>query len=152
VWGNEAVRQDTGRWERATASPGSIGALMRLNYDLDARRVLPVIQAPTLVLHRIGDSLVPCDCGRYLAENIAGARFVEMPGTDHSIVDSETQDFVADRIEEFITGERHVKESDRMLATVMFTDIVGSTQRAAEIGDSKWHGVLDDWYPWSAKS
>ena len=146
VWGNEAFRQGTGQWERACASPGSIGALMRLNYDLDARRVLSVIQAPTLVLHRIGDSLVPSDCGRYLAENIAGARFVGMPGTDHSIVDSETQDFVADRIEEFITGERHVQESDRMLATVMFTDMVGSTQRAAEMGDSRWRGLLDDWY------
>lgn len=146
VWGKEAFRQDTGRWERACASPGSIGALMRLNYDLDARHVLQVIQAPTLVLHRVGDSLVPSDCGRYLAENIAGARFIGMPGTDHSIVDTATQDFIADKIEEFITGERHVQEPDRMLATVMFTDIVGSTQRAAEIGDSRWRGLLDDWY------
>lgn len=89
VWGDEAFRQETGRWERATASPGSIGALMRLNYDLDVRRVLPVIQAPTLVLHRIDDSLVPSDCGRYLAENIRGARFVGMPGSDHSIIDTE---------------------------------------------------------------
>ena len=97
VWGNEASRRETGRWERATASPGSIGALMRLNYDLDARRVLPVIQAPTLVLHRIDDSLVPSDCGRYLSENITGAKFVGMPGTDHSIVDSDTQDFIADK-------------------------------------------------------
>jgi hypothetical protein len=86
--------------------------------------------------------LVPADCGRYLAENIAGARFVGMPGTDHSIVESGTQDFIADQIEEFVTGERHVHEPDRMLATVMFTDIVGSTQRAAEIGDSQWHGLL----------
>ena len=146
VWGNEAYRQDTGRWERATASPGSIGALMRISYYLDVRHVLPVIQAPTLVLHRVGDSLVPSDCGRYLAENIPGARFVEMPGTDHSIVDSETQDFIADQIEEFITGERQVHESDRVLATVMFTDIVGSTQRASELGDSRWRELRGDWH------
>src|SRR5260370_27975974 len=117
---------------------------MRLNYDLDVRHVLPVIQAPTLVLHRVADSLVPSDCGRYLAENITDAKFVGMPGTDHSIVDSDTQDFVADKIEEFITGERQVHEPDRMLAPVMFTDMVGSTQQAADMGESRWHAFLYD--------
>jgi class 3 adenylate cyclase len=146
VWGNKAFREDTGRWERACASPGSIGALMRLNYDLDVRHVLPVIHTPTLILHRIGDSLVPSACSRYLAEHITGAKFIGMPGTDHSIVESGTQDFIADKIEEFITGERHLQEPDRMLATVMFTDMVGSTQRAAEMGDSRWRVLLDDWY------
>jgi pimeloyl-ACP methyl ester carboxylesterase len=145
VWVNQAVREATGRWERATASPGSIGVLMRLNYDIDVRHVLPVIHLPTLVLHRDGDSLVPSACGRYLAENIEGARFVEMPGTDHSIFDNESQDVVADLIEEFITGERHHHDVDRVLATVMFTDIVGSTQRAAELGDSRWRALRGDW-------
>jgi len=146
VWGNEAICQEIGRWERATASPGSIVALMRTNYALDVRHVLPAIRVPTLVLHRVGDSLVPFECGRYLAQNIPNARLVEMPGTDHSIVDSETQDFVADQIEEFVTGQRHHHEPDRVLATVMFTDIVGSTQRASEIGDSRWRELLSNWY------
>ena len=146
VWNNPAFRENTGRWERACASPGSIGALMRLNYDLDVRHVLPVIQAPTLVMHRVGDSLVPSACGRYLAEKIPGAKFVEMPGTDHSIVDVETQDFIAEQIEEFITGQRTAQVPIGVLATVMFTDIVGSTKRAAELGDSRWHELLDTWY------
>jgi len=146
VWVNEAYRRETGSWERACASPGSIGELMRINYDIDARHVLPVIQAPTLVMHRGGDSLVPSTCGRYLAEHIAGARYVEMVGTDHSITEPDTQDFVADQIEEFITGQRQAREIDRVLATVMFTDIVESTRRASEIGDSQWRHVLNDWY------
>ncbi len=146
AWGNEAARQMVGRWERATASPGSIVALMRTNYALDVRHVLPAIRVPTLVLHRVGDSLVPVECGRFLAQNIPGAKFVGMPGTDHSIGDNETQDFVADQIEEFITGERHTHEPDRVLATVMFTDIVGSTQRASDIGDSRWRELLGNWY------
>jgi class 3 adenylate cyclase len=146
VWKDTAIRESTGRWERATASPGSIGELMRINYDIDTRQVLPVIQVPTLVMHRVGDSLVPSACGRYLADNIRGARFIGMPGTDHSIVDSDSQDFVADQIQEFITGERPVHEPDRVLATIMFTDIVGSTQRAAEIGDSRWRTERDEWF------
>ncbi|HLX37476.1 MAG TPA: adenylate/guanylate cyclase domain-containing protein [Candidatus Binataceae bacterium] len=146
VWVIPAVREETGRWERATASPGSIGALMRLNYDIDTRHVLPVIQAPTLVLHRKDDSLVPSACGRYIAEHIAGARYIEMPGTDHSIFDRDSYDFVADQIEEFLTGQHHYHEPDRVLATVMFSDIVESTRRAAELGDARWRHLLDQWY------
>jgi class 3 adenylate cyclase len=119
---------------------------MRANYQLDVRHVLPVISVPALILHRVADALVPVACGRYLAAHIPGARFVEVPGTDHSILDIETQDLVADHIEEFITGQRQRPEPDRMLATVMFTDIVGSTQRAAEIGDSRWRELRDNWY------
>jgi class 3 adenylate cyclase len=81
-----------------------------------------------------------------LAHDIPSARLVEFPGTDHTILDIETQDFVADQIEEFITGERHHHEPDRVLATVMFTDIVGSTQRAAEIGDARWRALRQDWF------
>jgi class 3 adenylate cyclase len=94
----------------------------------------------------VADALVPVECGRYLAQHIPGARFVELPGTDHTILDIDTQDVVADHIEEFITGERHRIEPDRVLATVMFTDIVGSTQRAAEMGDSRWRELRDNWY------
>jgi class 3 adenylate cyclase len=120
--------------------------LMRANYQLDVRHLLPVITAPTLILHRVADALVPVACGRYLAEHIPNARFVEIPGTDHTILDIETQDVVADHIEEFITGQRQRPEPDRVLATVMFTDIVGSTQRAAAMGDSRWRELRDNWY------
>jgi len=145
MWTNQAYRESTGQWERATASPGSIVELMRINYDIDVRHILPVIHVPTLVMHRLDDSLVPSACGRYLAEHIEGARFIGLPGTDHSITDADSQDFVADQLEELITGERHHHDVDRMLATVMFTDIVGSTQRAAELGDSRWRALRSDW-------
>jgi|SRR5579872_5784458 len=145
MWVNEAYRESTGRWERATASPGSIVELMRINYDIDVRHILPVIHVPTLVMHRLDDSLVPSACGRYIAENIEGARFIGLPGTDHSITDADSQDFVADQLEEFITGQRTTHEVDRVLATVMFTDIVGSTQRAAELGDARWRALRNDW-------
>jgi pimeloyl-ACP methyl ester carboxylesterase/DNA-binding winged helix-turn-helix (wHTH) protein len=125
AWTDEAARRAVGRWERATASPGSIVTLMRTNYALDVRHVLPAIRVPTLVLHRVADSAIPFECGRYLAQNIPGARLVEMPGTDHSIVDNDTQDFVADHIEEFVTANPSRAEPDRVLATVMFTYIAG---------------------------
>jgi class 3 adenylate cyclase len=141
-----AVREMVGEYERACASPGNIRDLMRANYQLDVRHVLPVISAPALILHRAADALVPVACGRYLAEHIPNAKFVEIPGTDHTILDIETQDLVADHLEEFITGQRQHPEPERVLATVMFTDIVGSTQRAAEIGDSRWRQLRDNWY------
>jgi len=143
---DEGVVQAFARLERASASPGSIRALREANYEIDVRHILPAIHVPTLILHRVGDAFVPVACGRYLAQNIPGARFVELPGTDHSVIDNETQDVIADHIEEFITGERHRGDPDRVLATVMFTDIVGSTQRAAEMGDSRWRQLLEDWY------
>ena len=146
AWGNEAARQMVGRWERATASPGSIVTLMRTNYALDARHILPAIRVPTLVFHRVGDSLVPFECGRYLAQNIPGARLVEMPGTDHSILDSDTQDFVADQIEEFITGTHYRPEPDRVLATVMFTYIADSGEWTAQPGDRRWRELLSTCY------
>ncbi len=116
------------------------------NYEIDIRHILPAIHVPTLILHRVGDALVTVAFGRYLAQNIPRARLVELPGTDHAVIDNEAQDVIAGHIEEFITGERQPLEPDRVLATVMFTDIVGSTQRAAEVGDSRWRQLLDDWY------
>jgi class 3 adenylate cyclase len=107
---------------------------------------LPAIRVPTLILHRAGDELVPVRAGRYLAEHIPGAQYAEIPGTDHLVVDLETQDIIADHIEEFITGERRRLEPDRVLATVMFTDIVGSTQRAADVGDGRWRELRDNWH------
>jgi pimeloyl-ACP methyl ester carboxylesterase len=132
--------------ERASASPASIVALLRANYEIDVRHLLPSVRIPTLILHRLGDALVPVRAGRYLAEHIPGAKYVEVPGDDHLVLDNETQDVIADEIEEFITGVRHRPEPDRVLATVMFTDIVGSTQRVAEIGDSRWRELRDNWY------
>jgi len=143
---DEAVVRGFGQLERASASPGSGLALMRANYGIDVRHVLPSIHVPTLILHRVGDGLVPVECGRYRAQNIPGARFAEISGTDHTVLDNETQDVIADEIEEFITGTHHHLEPDRVLATVMFTDIVGSTQRASELGDRRWRELLADWY------
>ena len=143
---DETMVRAFGRLERASASPGSIVALLRANYEIDVRHVLPSIHVPTLILHRVGDALVPIAAGRWLAEQIPGARFAEIPGSDHMVLDKETQDVIADEIEEFITGERRRLEPDRVLATVMFTDLVGSTERAAQLGDSRWHELRDSWY------
>jgi pimeloyl-ACP methyl ester carboxylesterase len=137
-----------GRLERAAASPGAVQALLRANYDIDVRHLLPSIQVPTLVLHREGDSLVPVEAGRYLAEHIPGAKYVELPGDDHLLqaMDREVLDHLLDEVEEFVTGAHHRPEPDRALATVMFTDIVGSTGRAAELGDLRWREVLGNFY------
>jgi pimeloyl-ACP methyl ester carboxylesterase/DNA-binding CsgD family transcriptional regulator len=93
------------RIERAAASPGSVLALMRTNYQVDVSHLLPTIKVPTLVLHRAGDALTPVAAGRYLAENIPGARYIEIPGTDHLVLDRETQDVIVDEIQEFLTGK-----------------------------------------------
>jgi class 3 adenylate cyclase len=134
------------RIERAAASPGSVRTLMEANYEIDVRHLLSTIHAPTLILHRAGDKLVPVNMGRYLAEHIPGAKYAEIPGTDHLVLDQETQDVIADEIEEFITGTRRLLEPDRVLATIMFTDIVRSTERAAELGDARWREVLSNYY------
>ena len=143
---DQAFLQWFARIERAASSPGSVLTLMRANYEIDVRHLLPAIRVPTLILHRAGDELVPIRAGRYLAEHIPGAKYAEIPGTDHLVLDQETQDIIADQIEEFITGERRRLEPDRVLATVMFTDIVGSTQRAAEVGDGRWRELRGNWH------
>ena len=148
---DKAVVQWFGEIERAGASPGSILTLLRANYEIDVRHLLSSIQVPTLVLHRLGDALVPVAAGRYLAEHIPGARYVEIAGTDHLVLDQETQDIIVDEIEEFITGARQRLEPDRVLATVMFTDIVGSTERAAELATA-WRELLDHYYATCARS
>lgn len=143
---DKAMIEYAGLIERASASPSSIIALLRANSELDVRHLLPSVRVPTLILHRVGDGVVPVAAGRYLAEHIPGARYLEIPGDDHLVTDNETQDVIADEIEEFMTGARHRLEPDRVLATVMFTDMVGSTQRAAELGDSRWHELLNNYY------
>ena len=142
---DEAFVQWFGRLERASASPGAIAALMRANYDIDVRHTLPAIQAPTLILHRVGDKTVPVEAGRYLAEHIRGARYLELPGDDHLLqaFGPEVLDQLIDEVEEFITGARSGPEPDRVLVTVLFTDIVSSTERAAAVGDRRWRELLD---------
>jgi class 3 adenylate cyclase len=142
---DEAFVQWFGRLERASASPGAILALMRANHEIDVRHVLPAIQAPTLILHRVGDRTVPVEAGRYLAQHIRGAKYVELPGDDHLLqaYEPEVLDLLIDEMEEFITGTRPGPEPDRALVTVMFTDIVSSTERAAAVGDRRWRELLD---------
>jgi len=139
--GDEEFIRSFERYFRRGASPGAAAALLRMNSYIDVRSVLPTIQVPTLVLHRTGDHDVKLAEGRYLAERIPGARFVELPGDDHAIAAGDV-DGLADEIEEFLTGTRPVPELDRVLATVLFTDIVGSTERAVELGDRRWRDLL----------
>src|SRR3954453_19267755 len=108
----------------------------------DVRSVLPALRVPTLVLHRRGDRYVSVGHGRYLAEHIEGARYVELDGDD-SFLFAGDADAIVDEIEDFVTGVRPVQHIDRVLATVLFTDIVNSTSRVAEIGDAAWRRLLD---------
>jgi pimeloyl-ACP methyl ester carboxylesterase len=141
------------RWwaqlERASASPGAIVALFRANYDIDVRHILSSISAPTLIAHRVDDSLVPVRAGRYLAEHIPGARYIELPGADHLIqtLDQDVLDHLLDEIEEFLTGSRQrPKEPDRVLLTLLMNDIVGSTELATRVGDRRWNELLTQYY------
>jgi class 3 adenylate cyclase len=127
---------------RSGTSPRAAIALMRMYQDIDVRPVLPALTAPTLILHRAGDRQIPPEHGRELTRLIPGARYVELEGADHLpfIGDMDT---ILDEIEEFITGTRREREPDRVLATVLFTDIVGSTARAAAAGDRDWRSLLE---------
>lgn len=129
------------RYQRLSASPGMMRRLLEAYPDIDVRHVLPTIQAPTLVLHRRDDTLVDVGNGRYLAEHIPGARLVELEGRDHLYFIGDTESFL-DEIQEFLTGVRQASEPDRVLATVMFTDIVESTRAASEMGDRRWRELL----------
>jgi pimeloyl-ACP methyl ester carboxylesterase/class 3 adenylate cyclase len=131
----------TARMERSAASPAMVQKIFEMFLDIDVRAVLPTIHVPTLVLHRHGDRVVNRRAGKELASRIAGALYVELPGIDH-LPWAGDSDAVLGEIEEFLTGTRSVQEPDRVLATVMFTDIVGSTERAAELGDEQWSGLL----------
>jgi pimeloyl-ACP methyl ester carboxylesterase len=128
---------------RRSASPGAAAALLLMNSQIDTRHVLPTIRVPTLVLARTGDRDVTVDEGRWLAAQIPGARFVELPGDEHLLWAGD-QDCLLAEIEEFLTGTRSAPDYDRVLSTVLFTDIVGSTERARELGDRAWHEVLDE--------
>jgi TAP-like protein len=140
--GDPHFRDAWARYLRMSASPGAAQTLLRMNGEIDVRAVLPTIRVPSLVLHRTGDRAVPVGMGRSLAAAIPGAKFIEIPGEDH-LAWVGNSDPILDEIEEFLTGARHVVEPDRVLTTVMFTDIVDSTRRAAELGDRRWCELLD---------
>ena len=120
-----------------------VRSLFRLYRDLDIRDILPAIRAETLVLHRTGDRIVPLGCGRYLAEHIPGRAFRRARGDDHLWVAEETRMRSLMRSREFVTGARHSPEPNRILATILFTDIVGSTRLAAAAGDRPWAALLE---------
>jgi class 3 adenylate cyclase len=135
-----ALRAWWAKRARAAASPGAARDLILMNSQIDVRAVLPTIRVPTLVLHRSGDRDSRPEEGCYIAEHIPGARFVELSGEDHFV--SIDADEILDEVEEFLTGTRPTREPDRVLATVLFTDIVGSSQRAAQLGDRAWRELL----------
>jgi class 3 adenylate cyclase len=133
------------KFERLSASPGAIKAISLLNAQIDVRSILPSVQVPTLVLHRQGDAQVPIELGRDLAARIPKAKFIEYPGDDHAFWYGDTEALLGD-IEEFVTGHRDSSstELERVLATVLFTDIIDSTRSAATIGDQAWRRLLDN--------
>ena len=128
--------------QRHGASPGAAIEWYRMTLELDARDILPTIRRPVLVIHRKGDRIVPIENGRYLAEHIPSARLIELDGDDHAIMVDPDQ--IVAPVQEFLTGSVRAPEVDRVLATVLFTDIVGSTATAARLGDRKWRELLDD--------
>jgi class 3 adenylate cyclase len=132
---------------RFGASPGMLSALYTMNRDIDVRSVLPSVRAPTLVMHGAEDRVLPVEVGRYTAERLEAARFVELPGVGHlafgaaqNPIETELQQFLT---EAWTSGAWQDPEPDRMLATVLFTDIVDSTPRAIELGDRRWRDVLE---------
>ncbi len=131
------------RFERASCSPTTFLETMRLNLAYDVRPLVASVQAPTLVMHRVGDPLIPVAASRWLAEHLPNARYVELEGVDHAPHFGPDLDLILAETEEFMTGEVHSVEPDRVLATVLFTDIVGSTERAVAMGDKSWRGLLD---------
>jgi len=143
VAGNEELRKFVGRLERASASPGAARTITLMSSSIDVRHVLPTIGVPTLVLHRTGDLPVNVEHGRYMARQIKGAKYVEFIGPDHLpwVGDSNS---ILGEIEGFLTGQRRdtETESDRVLATILFTDIVDATKRLVELGDRGWKDLL----------
>ena len=139
---NEEIRAAWARLERLAASPRTLALVRPLLSELDVRAVLPTVRVPTLVVHHSDAVFVPPAKGKYIAEHIPDAKYVEVPGRNfHHIVEPWRQSF--QEVAEFLTGHQAEVADDRVLATVLFTDIVDSTRRAAEIGDRDWHALLD---------
>jgi class 3 adenylate cyclase len=138
--GNSSFRELWARYERSSASPSAVKALIKMNMELDVGPILPSVRAPCLLLHRVGDRACSVEVSRHLARQLPDARYVELPGDDHAPVGDTQRLF--DEIEEFLTGSRPIVPIDRVLATILFTDIVDSTKRARELGDHAWHELL----------
>ena len=140
---NEEIRAASARLERLSASPGTVARMMALMSEMDVRALLPTVHVPTLVLHHTDDAVIPPEWGKDLADRIPGAKYVELPGRNmmHWVEPGWRASYRV--IAEFLTGEQADVADDRVLATVLFTDIVDSTRRAAEIGDRDWHALLD---------
>ena len=139
---NEEIRAAWARLERLAASPKALALVRPLAAEMDVRAVLPTIRVPTLVVQHSDSVFVPPAKGKYIAEHIPDAKYVEVPGRNwHHIVEPWRQSFR--EVAEFLTGEQADVADDRVLATVLFTDIVDSTRRAAEMGDRDWHALLD---------
>jgi class 3 adenylate cyclase len=130
---------------RASASPGAAAAIMKMNRDIDVRHVLPATRVPTLILHRAAECVIDVEHARYMAQRIPGAKLVELPGKDH-VPWVGDRDALVDEVEQFLTGRRHAHEPERVLATVLFADIVGSTAHAAALGDNPWRELLETFY------
>jgi class 3 adenylate cyclase len=147
VWAPSAAQDEETirhwrRLVRSGTSPAAATALIRMYYDIDVRPALPAITAPSLVLHRRDDRVVGLPMGQALARDLPGAQFVELDGGDH-LPWTQHPDELLDEIEEFVTGTRREREPERMLATILFTDIVGSTERASSSGDREWRRLLE---------
>lgn len=139
--GNQRLVQWFARLERLAASPGTAAKLVMMNADVDVRAILPSISVPTLVLRRARGTFVDARHARYLADNIPDAQYLELPG-DQVFSFGPESDALVDEIEEFLTGARHAPDAERILATVMFCDVVDSTRAAAELGDRGWRDLL----------
>lgn len=140
--GDAAFRDWLRRYARLSVSPRAATALLRMNSEIDVTSVLPAIRVPTLLLYRLQDNDVDIEEGRYIASRIPGARLVELPGADHFFWAGDTEGLLAE-IEEFVTGHRHTPQADRVLATVLLTDIVSSTETASALGDRVWTDRLE---------
>jgi class 3 adenylate cyclase len=135
------VKRWWGEHQRLSSSPGSIRAMMEVSWATDIRAVLPTISVPALVVQRRDDIIINVEQGRYLARAIPGAKYVELPGRDHLLFYGDMA-AITDEVEQFLTGERHEREVERVLATVLFTDVVGSTEHATRLGDRRWRDLL----------
>jgi class 3 adenylate cyclase len=142
---NPSAAERLASYFRAAASPGAATAIMRMNREIDVRHILPAIRTPTLILHRTAERVSEVGHARYMAQNISDAKLIELAGVDHSFFLGGGEE-ILDHVEQFLTGRRHVQQSERVLATVLFVDIVGSTERAAKLGDNPWRKLLEKFY------
>jgi class 3 adenylate cyclase len=140
-----AFIESLSRYMRAAANPSAVHAYEKMNGQIDTRPILPSIQVPTLIMNRTGDPCANVEAARDMASRIPGAKFKEYPGNSHSMMLDDMETVLSD-IQEFITGERPIDSSDRILATVLFLDIASSTERAAELGDIPWRNLLNSYY------